>query len=85
MWFRKKRYKVTLTGRAGLIYTEGDHVARINSEFAVGEPNYVIGFSRFDAWQPPYQDEPISETDRQRIRENIRQDLEVFGSKIAWD
>jgi hypothetical protein len=79
-WIRGGSYKsdpgfrVTLLGRNGLRYTEGDRTLVVESEWLVPRG---IGITRGSIvrWDPPYDQETIEEADRDRIIANIRKGL----------
>lgn len=78
-----KAFSVRVTGRAGLIYREGDRVMRVDSEILVGPDfDYVIWLDSIDAWEPPHDGEPITAADKERIRANIAKELSTW--RIDW-
>ena len=83
MWFKRKNCRVKLTGRAGLLYEEGNRSMLVDSEMLAGKDfDMVIYSESIKQWQPPHETEPISDADRDRIRNNISRELS--GSRIDW-
>lgn len=77
-------------GRTGIEYTEGARSVFVDSEVLAGEHGIAISKGSIRAWQPPHQDEKISEEERQRIVDNIcrairfqNQPVEVVDAKMA--
>lgn len=85
MFFGSKKYKVSLIGRSGVIYSEGNRKAQIEAEMMTGSTDLVIYFDRFRSWQPPFQGDNLTEEDRQRIKLNISKEFERKGLEIEWD
>ena len=85
MFFKSKGYKVALKGRSGVLYSEGDHKAQIEAEMLAGSTDFVIYFDMFNSWLPPFENEAITSEDKQRIKQNISQELESKGLVIEWD
>ena len=81
--FGKKKTKLKLTGRAGMIYTDADRVMKIDSEMlACGEYDMVIYERSMRAWQSPNDNEPVTDEDRSRIKEDIETHLKRCS--IEW-
>jgi len=81
--FGKKKTKLKLTGRAGMIYTDADRVMKIDSEMlACGEYDMVIYERSMQAWQPPHDNEPVTDEDRSRIKKDIETHLKRCS--IEW-
>ena len=65
-------FSIEILGRIGLNYQEGDKVAFIDSEMLMTDPPSVaIWKKRIETWQPPYDNEKISEAKREEIVKNI--------------
>jgi len=77
-----KNYKVSLSGRSGVLYSENNHNVEIESEFLYGEYDMVIYFSLIQSWLSPNEHEIISEEERERIKINIQNELSNL--KIDW-
>lgn len=83
MWCAHKKYRVKLQGRAGLIYQEDNKVMVIDSELLVGSTyDIVVYFDSIKTWQPPYENETLSDSDRARIKTNISTELDKL--RIDW-
>lgn len=75
--------RVKLTGRAGLIYKEGDKSMLVDSEMLVGpQIDMVVFTDSIKAWQSPNESEPVSQEDKARIMENITKELSNL--RIDW-
>lgn len=85
MFFRSKGYKVALDGRSGVLYSEGDHKARIEAEMLAGATDFVIYLATFHSWLPPFDKEVITDEDKRRIKQNISREIEDKGLAIEWD
>lgn len=83
MWFKRRSYRVKLTGRAGLIYSEGSKSMVLDSEMLGGHKfDMVIFTGSIKAWQPPNESEQISQEDKIRIKGNITKEL--GNLRIDW-
>ena len=81
--FRQKEYSVKLTGRAGLVYSEGSRSMLIDSELLTGPEFDVVVFAdSLKNWEAPFHIEPVSEADVSRIRANISEALS--NMRIDW-
>jgi Immunity protein 74 len=83
MLFNRKKYRVKLQGRAGLIYEENSRSMLIDSEMLAGTDfDIVIYLTSIKAWDIPHQSELVNEEDKVRIRDNITCKLSKY--KIDW-
>lgn len=83
MWFKRTSYRVELTGRAGLIYSESGKSMLVDSEMLTGPKfDMVIFADSIKAWQPPNANEQISQEDKNRIKGNIMTALSKL--RIDW-
>jgi len=80
--FWRKKYEVKMTGRAGLIYSEGPRRMRIDSEVQSTQIDMIIFGRSIQQWEPPHQDEKLSTADILRIRENISKALRHL--RVMW-
>jgi hypothetical protein len=81
--FLRKEYSVRLTGRAGLIYSEGPKTMRIDSELLTGpEFDIVIYRDSIRSWDARSDQELLSESDIGRIEANISASLSKM--RIDW-
>ena len=83
MLFNRKKNKVELQGRAGLIYKDNDKSMIIDSEMLAG-PNFdmVIYQDSIRHWESPHKNEVIKEDEKNEIRSNITKELGNFH--IDW-
>lgn len=84
MLFKKRVYKVKLKGRSGVEYSESNKKILIGSEFMAGSNGIVIYSDSLKAWQPPYENEKLSIQERERIQNNIKEDLKGHGILVEW-
>lgn len=84
MLFQRRLYKVRMTGRAGIIYSEGDKKMKVDSEMILGSGDYDLAIRKesIRKWEAPHGGE-ISSEERERICKNIEEAL--GGSKILWE
>ena len=85
MIFSKKKYKVSLRGRSGVVYQEGKRSALIEAEMMIGLTDLVIYSKSLEFWQPPHESEIVTSDDKLRIRENVIKELEAKGLNIEWE
>lgn len=76
-------FSVETTGRTGLRYNQGNKTLFVNSEkLATKHPSLVISERSIQNWNPPYDEEPIDDTARKLIVENIRRAFDSQGIDI---
>lgn len=81
--FGEHKTTLKLTGRAGMIYSDAGRVMKINSEMlASGDYDMVVYVRSMQAWQPPHENEPVSDLDREKIKKDIERHLK--RSRIDW-
>lgn len=86
MFWSKKPFKVKLKGRSGIEYIEGERRVLISSEFMAGEdPGIVIYSSGLANWDPPHDHVNLSESDLERIKSNVFEDLKRHKIIAEWD
>jgi hypothetical protein len=71
---------VTVLGRAGLRYREGDRTIFVDGEMLTGEFDFVIYAGSIRAWES--SGEPIAEAERQRIVSNIQAAFRQNGMAV---
>ena len=76
-------FSVEVLGITGLRYREGDRTMFIDSEVLAGPSGMVVYRDSIIRWDPPHEDEKITEADRERILENIRKVFRCQGFEIA--
>ena len=84
MFFKKRAYKVKLKGRSEVGYVEGQKNMIIGSEFMAGPSGMVIYSDSMKSWQPPFENEKLTDEDRERIKYNITEDLRSHGIEAEW-
>ena len=80
-----KEHEVKLIGRSWVVYSEKNHVVKLEFEVMSGGVECVIYFEKFCAWQPPFQNEAISADDKKRIKRNIKEYLEAKSKAVIWE
>lgn len=80
------KYSVEM-GRTGLVYVEGNRRMLIDSEVLV-TPGMTIAVNaaHVRAWDPPHEGDLVTDEERQRILENIKQALDTRDCtlSISW-
>lgn len=80
---KSNKVRVRVLGRAGLRYERGDHVMLVDSEMLAGPEYDMVIYSRsITTWQPPHENEPISEDERRSIAEDIEKRLS--RTRVDW-
>jgi hypothetical protein len=71
---------VEVLGRVGMRYSEGERSCSVDSEVLATPtpPTIAVWPSGIRAWDPPHQDDPLTDEDRRRIFQNI---AEAFASQ----
>ena len=64
-----------------LEYREGDH--RVLIEVEPGIPNLAVYAESIKVWEIPFENETITESDRERILNNIRRSFDATDYKYA--
>ena len=83
MFRHSNNYSVKLTGRAGLVYSEGSKHMFVDSELLAGPTFDIVVFGdSIKSWAPPHQSEAISAEDVLRIRGNIAEALNSM--RVDW-
>jgi len=85
MVFRKERFKVKLRGRSAVVYEEGGKIVMIEAEMLTGETDLVIYVDSIGQWQPPHENEAISQDEKNTIKANVTTALEKKGLVIEWE
>jgi len=75
-------FSVEVLGRIGLRYREGDRQMFVDSEVLTGPTGMAVYKDTIQKWDPPYDKVPVTDSDRERILNNIRdafrsQDFEI--------
>lgn len=77
-------FTVRVLGRTGTRYTEGDRSVRIDSEVMdkPGRGAIVLYPDSIVAWESPNESAEVTDTDRERIIENIKRAFEARGIEL---
>ena len=75
--FKQPEYKIKTIGRGVYDYIKGDHVLCVDGDMTVDGVMIYTGAG--DRWNPPYQDEIISESERKLILQRVRKYLSFWG------
>jgi hypothetical protein len=75
-------FSVEVLGRTGVLYSEGEKTIRIDSEVLAGPAGLVIYTDSIVRWASPHENEPLEETKRQVVVENIRKAFRFRGLEI---
>jgi len=68
-----------------LHYYEGSHELVIPGEMLSGEHELLVSVSAIKSWQPPFDQEPIDESKRDRIAGNVETALRFLGVRFEFD
>jgi hypothetical protein len=74
---------LTSTSRDEFKYREGDHELLVFVELLPSKPGLLIWPTSIKQWPPPYENEPITEEDRERILKKIEQYFVSIGQSYA--
>lgn len=83
--FKRQPFKVKLRGRSGIEYSEGRRKILVSSEFLAGDAGIVIYASSLKSWEFPFDDEILSEEDKEVIKSRITQSLTNHKIPHEWD
>jgi hypothetical protein len=75
--------------REAFEYREANRVMRLEGE-RLFPPDAGFGFAfyprwREARWQPPFENVPVSDSDRERIVENIKAAMAFMGGKVEFE
>jgi len=76
-------FSVEVLGRTGLRYRESDKSMFIDSEVLLGPSGMVVYKNSIRKWDPPHQEEAVSNESRERIVNNVRSAFLFKGYEIA--
>jgi hypothetical protein len=71
-------FSVEVLGRTGLRYSESGRQMFVDSEVVTGPSGMAVYKDTLQKWDPPYDNVPVTDSDRDRILNNIR---EAFRSQ----
>jgi hypothetical protein len=63
---------VEVLGRTGLRYREADREMFVDSEVLTGSSGMAVYKDTIQKWDPPYDNAPVTESDRDRILNSVR-------------
>lgn len=75
-------FSVEVLGRVGLLYREQGRTMKIDSEVLMGPKAMVVYTDSMTKWLPPFDGEPVDNSVRQRIVENLRSAFRFRGAEI---
>jgi len=75
-------FSVEVLGRTGLRYRDHDRSMFIDSEVLMGPSGMAVYRNSIRKWDPPHQELPVSDAERDRITDNLRRTFRFQGSEI---
>lgn len=72
-------FSVEVLGRTGFRYREGDRQMFVDSELLTGLAGMAVYKDTMQKWDPPYDNIPVTDSDRDRVLKNIRDAFQGFG------
>ncbi len=75
-------FSVEVLGRTGLRYCEGGRQMFVDSEVLTGPSGMAVYKDTIQKWDPPYDKVPVTDSDRDRILNNIREAFRSQGFEI---
>lgn len=75
-------FSVEVLGQTGLTYREDDHEMFVDSEVLAGPAGMVVYRDTISRWNPPHDGEIISDANRERILQNIKDAFQFQGFEI---
>ena len=75
-------FSVEVLGRTGLRYREGDRQMFVDSELLTGPSGMAVYKDTIERWDPPDDKVPVTDSDRHRILNNIRDAFRSQGFEI---
>jgi Immunity protein 74 len=73
---------VEVPGRTGLRYREAGHRMFVDSEVLTGPSGMAVYEDTIQRWDPPYENVPVTDSDRHRILNNIHDAFRSQGFEI---
>jgi len=73
---------VEVLGRTGLRYREAGRQMFVDSEVLTGPSGMAVYKDTIQKWDPPYDNVPVTDSDRDRILNNIRDAFRSQGFEI---
>ncbi len=75
-YVRTEGYKILPRGRHEIDCIEGDHLMRVHAERCTGEYKRALFEGTVKAWQPPFEEETVSEEKTKEIIKRIKDAFE---------
>jgi Immunity protein 74 len=75
-------FSVEVLGRTGLRYCEGGRQMFVDSEVLTGPSGMAVYKGTIQKWDPPYDNVPVTHSDRDRILNNIRDAVRSQGFEM---
>ena len=75
-------FSVEVLGRTGLRYREEGRQMFVDSEVVTGPSGMTVYKDTIQKWDPPYDSVPVTDSDRDRILNNIRDAFRSQGFGI---
>lgn len=77
-------FAIRVLGRTGMRYTEGSRSVEIDSEVGgTSTPAIAMFKDSIRVWRDPDRPEPVTDSDRDRIVENIRRAFKACGRQLV--
>jgi hypothetical protein len=75
-------FSVEVLGRTGLRYREADREMFVDSEVLTGSSGLAVYKDTIQRWDPPYENVSVTDSDRDRVLNNIRDAFRSQGFEI---
>lgn len=79
-----KGITVRTIGRSRILYKDGKKKMYVSFEWVTPDGATQVDSYSVKKWESPYQDEIITETERQHILDNIKEELERKGLTVRF-
>jgi hypothetical protein len=83
MFWKRRPYKIHFRPLVDMEYIEGGKRLRPDCE-GQGMNEIAVAKASIARWEPPHENEPLSEEDKKRIMSNIEAHFGRWGTKIQW-
>lgn len=80
----KKRVSVKTVGRARILYRDGKRKMYVLFEWVTPDGATEVDTFSVKHWEPPYDQEVITEEEKQKILSNIKNKLEEQGVTVRF-
>lgn len=75
-------FSVEVLGRTGICYREAGRQMFVDSEVLTGPSAMAVYKDTIQKWDPPYENLPVTDSERDRILNNIRDAFRSQGFEI---